>query len=853
MNPKLRKVLWNALYVSALFILMMIPHTVEANRLQKVSSDVTKSTEELLIEDWYDLEIQFYGNDTYYSVTQNMYLPTSGRRGSSITWSSNNTSVISNTGTVARPTDDDKYVTLTATLYRSGKTNQKVFDLVVLKKEVATPEVSMTSYYEVTKGQSFKLEGYVSANTTLKSVTVDITDYNFSSSKVSVDPKSTYYNLNSITLNTSDTRLVAGNTYTIRVYAKTDTFKEDREIAIANVYIVPKQEVKYEIIKGPQRDIYYYNQLDNIYKNYTYGNTTLGESGSGLTSMAMVISSLIDQVIDPIYMINWANNNKYYDTDYTNSSFIQGAANSHNLSVESLNPIYNNENAVKKVTQALKEGKLVVALLTNVYNPTFGQTKDQLIVLRGITDSGKILIADPADNSQRTRSKKSDGYEIQTIINECKVLYNQSGPLWIISSNEAKPKVTGLDSAYSIIATGKLTLEGTVSASSKLLNVSLLISKEVNGTITNEGIKIDKNPDSSSYNLRAIGLNTSNLKVGNYKIRIFATTVGDPRNNALIYEGSLTVRGNESQILDQDYNKLNIGYSSGDNANYVTGQLTLPTKGEGGSTISWISGNTQVVKISNGVGIVNRPTENTSVSLIATLSYGNNSKVKVFQVNVTARKKDYITGNKDIYEVVEGGKVNLSGVVQSSSKITSIRVSIEGYPWYINAKWPYSSSYNLNNFTIDTTDWSLKLTPGTYQMKVWITGESYVEDKTPIATLTLKVTSQYTNSYKENAYKDLKGIKITYAKGDSWKKITKKITLPKVGKNGSRITWVSKNESIITSKGVVKRPKYKDTKVTLVATVTNGNVTFTRKIILTVKAEYKYNTHGKYNWGKKHG
>lgn len=841
MNSKIRKVLCNVLCVITLLTLTMLPNTVKASEIQKLSDNVFKSTDDLLIEDWYDLEIQFYGNDSYYSVTQNIYLPTSGKRGSTITWSSNNTSIISKTGVVTRPIVEDKYITLTATLTRSGKSEQKVFDLVVLKKEVDIPEVSMGAYYEVIKGQSFKLEGYVKANSEITSIVADISDYNFSSSKVTVNPKSTYYNLNSITLNTSDSRLIAGNTYTIRLYAKTDTYREEQEIATANIYIAPKVEAKYELLKGAQRNLYYYNQLDSTYKDYAYGYTTLGEDGSALTSMAMVISSFKEQVFDPIYMVNWANKNNYIDTNYSNSSLIQVAANSHSLSVESLNPIYNNENTIKKVTQALKEGKLVVVLLTNVYNPTFGQTKDQFIVLRGITDSGKILIADPADNTQRTRTKKSEGYDIKTIINESKAVYNESGPFWIISNNEAIPKVTGLDSAYSILPNSKLTLAGTVSAQSKLINVKLMILKEVNGTLTNEGIRLEANPDSSSYDLRKLGLNTASLKAGDYKIRIYATTSSDSKVSTLIYEASLTIRANETQVLDQDYNKLNIGYSSGDNSSYVTGQLTLPTRGEGGSSITWISGNSQVIKINNGTGVVYRPTENTSVTLMATLTYGNNSKVKVFQLNVIAGKKTYITGNKDYYEVLEGEKVNLSGVVQSSSKITSLRVSIEGYPWYVNAAWPYSTSYNLNNFTIDTSDWNLRLAAGTYQIKVWITDDSYMEDKTPIATMTLKVISQ-----NKNALMDLKGIKISYGKGDSWKKVTKNITLPRVGKNGSIITWVSKNKSIISNTGVVKRPKYKDAKVTLVATVTYGNETLTRNIVLTVKAQYKN------NWGKKH-
>lgn len=852
MYSKIRKDFWSVLCACTLLITIMLPQTVQANETQKLSNWDTTTTQNYLLEDWVNLEIQFFGSDTYNSVTQNMYLPTSGNKGSYITWASSNTNIITNTGVVTRSTED-KYITMTATLYNSGLTEVKVFNLVVLKQEVSVPQVSIAESFVAMKGDTIALGGYVYSDSLLTSITIDITDNNFSSSKVNIKPEGYYYDLSNVVLSTSDNKIVAGNTYTIRIWVKSERYQEDKVIATTKLQITQRGNSAYETLKGPQREIYYFNQYDSNYKYYQYGELTLGDYGSGPSAMAMVISSLTDQNIDPIYMANWSVTNKHYNLSTGSShTLIPAAAIAHNLSVEGVNPFNNNnETAIKRVSQALKEGKLVIALLTNVSKPSFGQRGEQFIVLRGITEDGKILIADSADDTYRTRSNKSDGYTLQTIINESKVGAGGGGPLWIISRKEAIPKVTGLESSYSLISGGKLTLAGMVTGETNLSNLSVVISNIVNGKVTSEAQRVYVYPNSRSYDLRYIGLNTSVLKVGEYKIRVYGTTLTDIKNNALLYEANLTVTGDADQVLNQDTNKLSIGYSSGDNSNYVTGQLKLPIKGESGSSVTWVSSNTNVINISNNeIGNVYRQDVNTNVTLTAILTYGNKSKVKVFQLTVISGSKLYVSGYKEIYEVAEGGKVTLSGAVNSSTSISAVKVTIEGQSWYSMTKWPYTKSYNLDNFTINTKDKRLNLKPGTYTIKIWASNTWYIDEKTPIATMKLKVLA----NDSDRVNKDKKNIKIVYAKGDSWKKITKNITLPKTGANGSTIFWTSKNEKVISSTGIVNRPTKKDVKVTMVATIVYGNDIATREIVLTVKAKNSNNgkndKHNKwyYDW-----
>ncbi|WP_143316213.1 family 43 glycosylhydrolase [Clostridium sp. HBUAS56017] len=65
--------------------------------------------------------------------------------------------------------------------------------------------------------------------------------------------------------------------------------------------------------------------------------------------------------------------------------------------------------------------------------------------------------------------------------------------------------------------------------------------------------------------------------------------------------------------------------------------------------------------------------------------------------------------------------------------------------------------------------------------------------------------------------------------------VSEDITLPLAGEHGSKVTWVSSNNDVITSEGKVTRQAV-DTKVKLTATVTRGNLTATKDFDIIVLA-----------------
>lgn len=58
--------------------------------------------------------------------------------------------------------------------------------------------------------------------------------------------------------------------------------------------------------------VVYYNQLDERYAGKAYGTDNIGGYGCGPTAMAIVVSSLTDDMVDPMEMAEWSYNNGYW-------------------------------------------------------------------------------------------------------------------------------------------------------------------------------------------------------------------------------------------------------------------------------------------------------------------------------------------------------------------------------------------------------------------------------------------------------------------------------------------------------------------------------------------------------------
>lgn len=167
-----------------------------------------------------------------------------------------------------------------------------------------------------------------------------------------------------------------------------------------------------------QTPVVYFNQLDERYALKPYGTDDIGGYGCGPTTMAIVVSSLTDEIVDPVKMAKWSYEHGYWAAG--NGSYhglIPAAAKAWELPVEGCGV-----DEGQRISDALSNGKLVAALMDEGH---FTQSS-HFIVLRGVRD-GKILVADPASYE---RSEQT--WDLSLILEEAREGAAAGGPFWII-------------------------------------------------------------------------------------------------------------------------------------------------------------------------------------------------------------------------------------------------------------------------------------------------------------------------------------------------------------------------------------------------------------------------------------
>ncbi len=165
-------------------------------------------------------------------------------------------------------------------------------------------------------------------------------------------------------------------------------------------------------------EVVYYNQLDERYAGKPYGTDHIGSHGCGPTAMAIVVSSLTDQTIDPVAMAEWSYRNGYWCRDSGSyHALIPAAARNWGLNVSGCSA-----SEPQRILDALAEGKLVVAIMSRGHFTKSGH----FIVLRGV-QNGKILVADPA-----SYGRSGQLWDLSLILREASRGAAAGGPFWII-------------------------------------------------------------------------------------------------------------------------------------------------------------------------------------------------------------------------------------------------------------------------------------------------------------------------------------------------------------------------------------------------------------------------------------
>ena len=178
-----------------------------------------------------------------------------------------------------------------------------------------------------------------------------------------------------------------------------------------------------QILTGGSLDVVYYCQSDEEWADQMYGTDPIGPYGCGPTAMAIVVASMTETDTDPAKMSAWAADHGYWAKGSGSyHSIVRGISADFGLLAEPVT-----EHTVEQLCQELSSGRLMVALMTKGHFTKGGH----FIVLRGITLSGEVLVADPnsLENSLTL-------WDPQLILDELSSARDNGAPLWAISVAE---------------------------------------------------------------------------------------------------------------------------------------------------------------------------------------------------------------------------------------------------------------------------------------------------------------------------------------------------------------------------------------------------------------------------------
>ncbi|NOU74682.1 hypothetical protein GC098_25385 [Paenibacillus sp. LMG 31458] len=295
---------------------------------------------------------------------------------------------------------------------------------------------------------------------------------------------------------------------------------------------------------------------------------------------------------------------------------------------------------------------------------------------------------------------------------------------------------------------------------------------------------------------------------------------------------TLTVlqQNSEAQRVASDKAALAITFSGTDTATSVTKPLVLPLSGTNASTITWVSSNTSI--ISNDGKTLNRPTTaqgDSVVTITATITYGSVSDTKTFSLTV----KSLLTDAQEVAADKALLTITFSGTDTANSVTQPLTLPLSG-PNGSTITWVSSNTSVISNDGKTVQRPSAGSGDASVVLTAILTNGSSSEFK----TFTLTVKQQLTDIQRVAV--DKEALAIVYGGTDTASNVTQAMTLPLTGVNGSSISWVSNNPSIISSDGrTVSRPIAGQSDVTVVlnAIISAGGYSDTKSFILTVKQQ----------------
>ncbi len=304
--------------------------------------------------------------------------------------------------------------------------------------------------------------------------------------------------------------------------------------------------------------------------------------------------------------------------------------------------------------------------------------------------------------------------------------------------------------------------------------------------------------------------------------------------------GKTAKPGAESLAADKaTLDEPNLVFSGHDQADTITEDFWLPPRGPNGSTYTWTSSNPDVAQPdAEGHVVVTRKLTDTPFTLTAKIENGNDSSTLSLDCRVKAKTaadgKETVAADSETLR----NSSPLFGPDDNTDSVT------EDFGLPTTGPNGSTITWTSDNPQVASPDsrGAVDVTPPDKDTEVTLraTIQHGAVSETKEIVIIVKKKS-LTPSDAESVIADKAALAISFAKGDTASAITKDITLPTSGPNGSTISWNSDAPTVIGPTGVVNRDPADDKDVTLTATIKKGS----HIEVVSIKVTLKRLTGGK--------
>ncbi|MFP4457548.1 MAG: immunoglobulin-like domain-containing protein, partial [Clostridia bacterium] len=743
------------------------------------------------------------GNNVTPEVTvTDLNLPTTGPKGSTIKWESSNSSFISNQGNLTRPPYDfENKVSLTA--YFNYKT-----------------AVPVTKYFSFDVVNEKEYEGNIGLVSSALSI-FDFQNYNnmFNNSggaEITTTETNSGYSIDAIKLSDTDCDPSKGPG---SVFLDRE-IRLDDDMSFSTFFTVESE--KNEFARGDGGFAYIIKPS---------GDFNLGTSkekfGTESTNPSLVL----------------AFNKNYYSVEYNQGSTY--------LSKYKVNVYLNNELLYETdyigdldhvwISYDGIDKKLKIWTKYNnsdsnngyfINSSTFTTTPklviDDLDIVAGFTSSSGIEL----DEARSINTGFSGGFSEDNIQESLEIFE------WVFN-NSATPIEVNKNS-YQDISKVELT-ENTLEPARRQFEILLSSQGKY---LANKSVNIE----SDFGNLKETTLITNSSGYASTVLESFNPGVA---NVYITAEGGAsdslqtTFTFSDEDKVDYDYDWLTIDRFIGENESeeLVLSDLVLPQEGQSGSNISWTSSNENF--LTNSGKVINPlPTEgNQEIKLDAKITVGEVEKVKSFNLTINVSDSDIVLADKE--------ELTQNDFLASNEDSNNIKDNLV-FP----NEGKYGSKISWESLSTQFLSDSGQVTrPSFYSGDVSVDLVATIEKGNSSSTKTFELKILKEDPTDEQAVTaDSRGITEEFVLAENADKynVTKDINIPKIGENGSIISWKISEPSYVLSDGTVIRPSYNtgNKLVYLEATIFKGDVSVEKDFFVWIncldKTDYEWLTPDKF-------